>query len=296
MTDSPALRFFNAVAGGRLNTAQEWHEYLEAFHADLPHANELFTLLRRFSGETSYAMLAKAAIATGALRFLDAGCGDGNLEDELVRLLPEKASVVGVDMSAAEIKISRARFAGDARLRFEVADLRALPFEDASFECALAHQSLNLFPEIAPVLSEVRRVLRPGGRLVFVANRGWRTDQTANWMLLNQAAMLVLKKRHPDFVWPLMGDMRIYNEPGIAEIFSEAPGWNARSLSIETFNTSASMTPKQIAAIYNRLYLFATVPDRKPILDAVERRAKELSVDGLFQIDLPFRLISVDAA
>jgi hypothetical protein len=39
MSETPTERFFNAVASGRLNTAEEWHEYLEAFHAELPHAN-----------------------------------------------------------------------------------------------------------------------------------------------------------------------------------------------------------------------------------------------------------------
>jgi hypothetical protein len=105
--------------------------------------------------------------------------------------------------------------------------------------------------------------------------------------------MVVLTAAYPQFVWPKMGDMRIYREDGIAEIFSEAGGWDASTLSIDAFNTSATMTPRQIAAIYNRLYLFATVPDKKPILAAVERRARELAANDLVELDLPFRLIRI---
>lgn len=290
---SVTAKFFEIVANGRLNTAEEWQEYLEAFHSELPHANELFTLLRRYSGETSYGVLAKAVAGTGASRILDIGCGDGNLVDELLRVLPDSAWVTGIDSNQTEIEMTRARFAGESRTQFDVGDARALPYRDASFGCVAAHQFLNLFPKIRPVLGEIERVLEPGGTLALIANRGWRKDQTANWMLMHQAAMAVLTERHPNFVWPLMGDMRVYREDGIAEIFEESPVWDTHTLSIETFNTRALMSPQQVAAIYNRLYLFATIPDRKPILAAVERRARELGSHDLVEIDLPFRLVLV---
>jgi ubiquinone/menaquinone biosynthesis C-methylase UbiE len=295
MNESVTTKFFEIVAGGRVNTAPEWQDYLVAFHAEFPYANELFTLLQRFSGETSYTILANAAAATGALRVLDAGCGEGNLVDELLEKLSTQAHVTGIDINPDEIKICRDRYAGIARVTFDVGDARALPYPDASFECVAAHQFLNLFPDIQPVLSDVRRVLTRGGSLVFVANRGWRTDQSANWMLLHQAAMEVLKTMYPQFVWPRMGDMRVYREDGIAEIFTEAGGWDTSSLTIEGFNVGASMSPSEIAALYNHLYLFATIPNKKPVLEAVERRARELAVHDLVQIDLPSRLVRIRA-
>lgn len=288
-------RLFEIVANGRVNTAEEWHEYLDAFHAELPYANELFTLLRRFSGETSYAVLAKAVALARPLRVLDPGCGDGNLEDELLSRLPAETHIWGIDSSAAEIKISENRFLGEPRVTLDVGDVRNLPYEDAHFDCIAAHQFLNLFPKLVPVLKELRRVLAPGAPLIFVANRGWRNDRTATWQLVNQAALSVLKEAHPNFVWPMMGDMRIYREEDIQDIFEEAGGWDHDSFSIQPFNTSVMMAPYQIAAIYNRLYLYASVPDKKPVLAAVEQRARELAVDGLVQVDLPFRLIRINA-
>jgi ubiquinone/menaquinone biosynthesis C-methylase UbiE len=288
--------FFEIAASGRINTAREWQDYLNAFHSQLPHANELFTLLQRHSGETSYAVLANAVAAFGASRVLDLGCGDGNLVDELLRRLPQTARVTGADSSETEIRMTRDRFADDRRASFDVADAAALLYGDASFDYVAAHQVLNFFPEIRPVLSEVERVLKPGGELGLIATRGWRKDQTANWQLLNHAALAVIQAEHPQFVWPLMGDQRIYREDGIAEIFEESKVWDIHTLSIETFNTRALMSPKQVAAIYNRLYLFATMPEKKRVLQAVETRARELAAYDIVEIDLPFRLVRIRKA
>jgi ubiquinone/menaquinone biosynthesis C-methylase UbiE len=293
MKEASVAAFFDAVAHGRQNTPEEWQEYLDAFHTALPHANELFTLLRRFDARTSYGVLANAVASVAGRNVLDLGCGDGNLIDELLRATPPSVRLVGVDRNPTEIAMTKDRYAGEVRVTLDVADARALPYEDGAFECVASHQVLNLFPRIDEVLGEVERVLKPDGNLTFVANRGWRNDRTANWMKLHDAAMAALLQAYPQFVWPVMGDMRVYREDGIAEIFEESGAWDMRSLAIETFNTRALMTPRQIAAIYNRLYVFATVPQKKPVLAAVERRARELSSDDLVEIDLPFRLIKL---
>ena len=293
MTDTITRKFFEIVAAGRANTKDEWREYLQALHAELPHANELFTLLRRFTGETSYAVLARAAARAGANQVLDIGCGDGNLIEDLLDLLPKDAQITAIDTCAAEIEIAKNRFAHEPRVRLDVGDARALPYEPFSFDCVLAHQFLNLVPDVGEVLEQIKRVLQPGGRLILIANRGWRADQTATWMLLHHAAMEVVTAQYPNFLWPTMGDRRIYNEEGIEQIFQESGGWDLRSLSMETFSTSAMLAPDRIAAFYNRLYLFGTAPEKHRILAAVEARACELATGERLEIDLPFRLVRI---
>src|SRR5579872_699251 len=179
--------FFQIAADGRLNTPEEWHDYFQAFHAELPHANELFTLLRDYAGLSTYRVLAQAAAAPAPRTVLDLGCGDGNLLEELLDATDEGVRIDGIDISEAEIAIAANRFAGEERITLRVADARSLPYESASFDCVVAHQFLNLFPDIAGVRSEAERVLRPGRTLSFVANRGWRDDQTATWMVLHHA-------------------------------------------------------------------------------------------------------------
>ncbi len=88
-------------------------------------------------------------------RVLDLGCGIGH---SFELLAPRET--VGVDLDAAAL-------AGQAR-ETHVADMRDLPFPDASFASVLSVQSLEHVPDARFVLDEVARVLEPGGVAVFV--------------------------------------------------------------------------------------------------------------------------------
>lgn len=96
-------------------------------------------------------------------RVLDAGCGSGPLT---AALRDRGAIVTGVDLSAAMIDLARQRLGPDAVLH--VADLAGpLPFEDDCFDDVVASLSLHYLGEWAGPLVELRRVLRPGGRLIL---------------------------------------------------------------------------------------------------------------------------------
>ncbi|HYU59188.1 MAG TPA: methyltransferase domain-containing protein [Solirubrobacterales bacterium] len=88
-------------------------------------------------------------------RTLDLGCGVGH---SYALLAPR--TTVGVDIDADALS-SQDR-------ETHVADMRALPFADASFDSVLAVQSLEHAPDPDRVLAEARRVLAPGGVAVFV--------------------------------------------------------------------------------------------------------------------------------
>ena len=86
---------------------------------------------------------------------LDLGCGIGHS----YRLLAPRTSV-GVDIDPAVLE-------GQDR-ETAVADMRNLPFADASFASVLSVQSIEHVPDPERVLAEVRRVLEPGGTAIFV--------------------------------------------------------------------------------------------------------------------------------
>jgi SAM-dependent methyltransferase len=98
------------------------------------------------------------------MRLLDAGCGPGSITRGLAADVAPGATV-GIDLDAAAVEAARAaaQAAGAAQVRFEVADIHALPFGDASFDAAFVHAVLQHLPEPLAALREVRRVLRPGG-------------------------------------------------------------------------------------------------------------------------------------
>ncbi len=92
-------------------------------------------------------------------RFLDAGCGMGELAERVHRELG--VAVAAVDISPRMVELTRARGV-DA----QVADLQELPFEAGSFDCVAANWVLHHVPDLDRGIRELARVLRPGGRLV----------------------------------------------------------------------------------------------------------------------------------
>ena len=95
-------------------------------------------------------------------RILDVGCGSGPLTEAL---RAKGAVVTGFDSSAAMVDLARQRLGEDADLH--VADLAApLPFPDAEFDDVVASLVLHYLEDWSGPLAELRRVLKPGGRLV----------------------------------------------------------------------------------------------------------------------------------
>ena len=94
-------------------------------------------------------------------RVLEVGGGEGELAERIVRELG--AELVGVDQSERMVEIQRGKGL-DAR----VGDVQQLPFADGEFDVAVAAWMLYHVPDLDRGLSELERVLEPGGRLVAV--------------------------------------------------------------------------------------------------------------------------------
>src|SRR5919202_1381964 len=116
-------------------------------------------------------MLSLASVVDGEA-VLELGCGDGSLLVALARANPT-GRTVGVDLAEGMLartarRLKRTNLPG---VELQRADIRGLPFEDASFDVVTCAYVLDILPwtEIAQALAEVQRVLRPGARLV-VAN------------------------------------------------------------------------------------------------------------------------------
>jgi len=101
-------------------------------------------------------------------RVLDIGTGPGLLLEDIAATVGAEGEAVGVDLSEAMLNVARSRCAGMPWARFERCDATALPFADDAFDAAVATQVYEYVEDIPAALAELRRVVRPGGRVVIV--------------------------------------------------------------------------------------------------------------------------------
>jgi demethylmenaquinone methyltransferase/2-methoxy-6-polyprenyl-1,4-benzoquinol methylase len=107
--------------------------------------------------------LAAAAVVRPGDRVLDAACGTGDLA--LADVRAGAAVVTGVDFSDAMLERARRKSSAVEWVR---GDLLALPFEDGAFDAATIGFGARNLADLGAGLHELRRVLRPGGRLAIL--------------------------------------------------------------------------------------------------------------------------------
>ncbi len=116
-------------------------------------------------GREYYAIAADALrrlLGEGRGRCLDVGCGGGHFALAVAEL---GWNVVGVDVSEDQLRLARERA---ARVEAVLADAAALPFRDGEFNAAYSTFTHTDFGDFGAALREVRRVLRQGGRFVYI--------------------------------------------------------------------------------------------------------------------------------
>ena len=134
--------------------ATDYDSFAEAYSAE----NETSLLNAYYERPATLALAGDVA----GRRILDAGCGSGPLS---AALRDRGAVVTGLDSSAGMLGLARRRLGDDADLH--LADLgRPLPFPDGAFDDVVASLVLHYLEDWTAPLAELRRVLRPGGRLI----------------------------------------------------------------------------------------------------------------------------------
>ena len=114
---------------------------------------------QRFDLATAFALLPSDATV------IDLGCGTGRL---LCDLSPFVGKVVGVDDSPAMLKAARRRVNGTNSVTLKQGQLSAIPLDDAIADAALCVLALSYTDDPAAVVSEMARLLKPGGKAVIV--------------------------------------------------------------------------------------------------------------------------------
>jgi ubiquinone/menaquinone biosynthesis methyltransferase len=102
-------------------------------------------------------------------RVLDVCCGTGDLALALKRAVGDEGEVVGLDFSESMLELARAKAVErGAEIDFLHGNALDLPFEDARFDAATVGFGIRNVIDLPRALSEMRRVVRPGGRVVVL--------------------------------------------------------------------------------------------------------------------------------
>jgi demethylmenaquinone methyltransferase/2-methoxy-6-polyprenyl-1,4-benzoquinol methylase len=109
---------------------------------------------------------ADLAELTAGDRALDVATGTGDLAIELADRVAPGGEVVGVDFSERMLELARAK--AGTRVRFESGNALALDYPDGAFDAATVGFGARNFSDLERGLSEMARVVRPGGRVVVL--------------------------------------------------------------------------------------------------------------------------------
>jgi ubiquinone/menaquinone biosynthesis C-methylase UbiE len=125
-------------------------------------------------------------------RVLDFGCGSGYITVEMAKLAA-KATGIDVHPHIASIRVPASL---QGRLEYIQTSGTTLPFPDGSFDRILASEVLPMIPEPGPFLSEIKRVLKPDGRLVVANGLGHPAIEDA--FATNSPRLAELARRYPE--------------------------------------------------------------------------------------------------
>jgi ubiquinone/menaquinone biosynthesis C-methylase UbiE len=179
----------------------------------------------RVSFEREYALIAAAARLTPAATVLDLACGPGIYARRFARAAAQ-GTVVGLDLSVPMLRYAARRAAAEGLRNFVLlrGNAMALPFAAGQFDLVNCCGALHLFPDLARVLTEIARVLAPGGRFTAAAFRrrdGW----LAQWATRVRRRWLGIDAFHPDELSARLaaaglGEIRCHHAAGIWLIIS----------------------------------------------------------------------------
>ena len=128
------------------------------------YSEEFLQLLHRRNAENNASYFLRHL--KPGMRVLDLGCGPGSISVGLAKAI-EPGELHGIDMEESQIGIARAsaEAGGHSNATFHVGDATDLPFDDGYFDAVHTHAVLMHIPDTEKTLSEIKRVLKPGGML-----------------------------------------------------------------------------------------------------------------------------------
>ncbi len=125
------------------------------------------------------ALIDRAMLQPGE-RIIDVGCGCGGTSISLAEKVAPSGFVLGVDISGPMLARARALAPKAAPVDFALADATVYPFDPESFDLVTSRFGVMFFAEPVVSFANLRRALRPSGRMAFAC---WREPRENPWMM-----------------------------------------------------------------------------------------------------------------
>ncbi len=148
-----------------MSTGARWSEsFGEAALAAMQVYDEV--MVPRMFAPWGELLLEQLAVASGEA-VLDVACGPGSVAQSAAERVGEEGRVTGCDLSPAMLTLARAKppKRGAAVIEYLEGPADRLPVDDATFDVVSCQQGIQFFPDRPAAVAEMRRALRPGGRI-----------------------------------------------------------------------------------------------------------------------------------
>ncbi len=173
--------------------------------------------------------LDRAAAAPGE-RVLDVGCGCGATSLELARRVGRTGGVLGVDVSGVMLDQARAAAADAGLTNVDFAEADAQTVElPAVYDLAFSRFGIMFFSDPVAAFTNIRRALRPGGRLTFVC---WQTPGANPWLSAPGRAAADVFSLAPTPAGTDPGPFSLADSDRVSQVLEDA-GFSAIELSSE---------------------------------------------------------------
>jgi ubiquinone/menaquinone biosynthesis C-methylase UbiE len=152
-------------------------------------------------------------------RIVDVGCGCGATTVAFAQRVGLSGHVLGIDISAPMLARARQIAPAEMPVDFVLADATIYPFVSATFDLLVCRFGVMFFAEPASSFANMRRALRPSGRLAFVC---WREPRDNPWLMLPLQAAYQHAPKLPQLGPEDPGPFSFASEARVRRILSEA--------------------------------------------------------------------------
>lgn len=163
-------------------------------------------------------LIERAAVKAGEAVF-DIGCGCGATSFDLLTQVGPGGHVTGVDISEPMLGRARELAPPNMPIEFVLADATVYPFPPASADMLFSRFGVMFFAQPSDSFANMRKALRPGGRLAFAC---WRTPRDNTWMMLGLQEAYKYVPKLPEMKPDDPGPFSFASEERVRRILGEA--------------------------------------------------------------------------